>query len=86
MQIDVLDVETHQILARGYTGLKQFEKALEECLVALKLKPEELDIAVEAARAEAAAGKRAAALTRLEKLLENEPDHEAARKLHDELE
>jgi tetratricopeptide (TPR) repeat protein len=86
LQIDVLDVETHQILARGYTGLKQFDKSIEEWGIALKLKPDVLDVEVELARAEAAAGKKEAARTRLDKLLEREPDYDAAQKLRDELE
>jgi tetratricopeptide (TPR) repeat protein len=86
LQIDVVDVETHQILARGHAGLKQFDKSVEEWAVALKLKPDALDVEVELARAEAAAGKKESARTRLDKLLEREPDYDAAQKLRDELE
>ena len=52
----------------------------------LKLKPDDIDIEVELARAEAAAGRKDAAITRLDKLLEREPDSVAAQKLRLELE
>jgi len=84
--IDVQDVETHRLMAEGYTGLKQFGKAVDEWSVALKLKPDDIDIEVELARAEAAAGRKDAAITRLDKLLEREPDSVAAQKLRLELE
>jgi tetratricopeptide (TPR) repeat protein len=86
LQIDVMDVETHQILARGYAGLKQFDKAVEEWEVAVKLKPDAAEIEVELARAEAAAGRKDDARTRLDKLIDREPDNAAAQKLRDELE
>ncbi len=85
LYIDVQDVETHRLLAEGYGGLKEFAKSVEEWAVALKLKPDALDIEVELARAEAAAGKKEAALERLEKLLEREPDYEPAMKLRNQL-
>ena len=61
-------------------------KAAAEWSVALKLKPEDIDIEVELARAEAAAGNKDAAMTRLDKLLEREPDSAAAQSLRLELE
>jgi tetratricopeptide (TPR) repeat protein len=84
--IDVQDVDTHRLLAEGYVGLKQFDKAIDEWTVALKLKPDDVDIEVELARAEAAAGKKEAAITRLDKLLEREPDSAPAQRLRLELE
>ncbi|MGE5192276.1 MAG: tetratricopeptide repeat protein [Deltaproteobacteria bacterium] len=86
LYIDVMDVETHQILARGHAGLKHFDKSVEEWGMALRLKPEAGDVEIELARAEAAAGRKEAARSRLDKLLEREPDNEAAQKLRDELE
>ncbi len=86
LYIDVLDVETHRISAQSHAGLKQFAKAAEEWSIALKLKPDASDIEVELARAEAADGKKKAALTRLEKLLEREPDYAPAMKLRNQLE
>ena len=86
LNIDVQDVETHRILAEGYGGLKDFAKSVDEWTVALKLKPDALDIEVELARAEAAAGKKDAALERLEKLIDREPDYEPALKLRRQLE
>jgi tetratricopeptide (TPR) repeat protein len=86
LYIDVLDIETHRVLAQGYSGLKQFDKAVDEWTTALALKPDAIDVEVEVARAEAAAGKKQAALSRLEKLLEREPAYAPAHKLRDEIE
>jgi tetratricopeptide (TPR) repeat protein len=86
LHIDVQDVETHRFLAEALGGLKDFAKAVEEWTVALKLKPDSPDIEVELARAEAASGKREAALERLEKLIDREPDYEPALKLRSQLE
>ena len=41
LQIDVLNVETHCILAHGYAGLKQYTQSVDEWTIALKLKPGE---------------------------------------------
>lgn len=86
LYIDVLDVDTHKIMAQSHAGLKQYDKAVEEWAIALKVKPDALDVEVELARAEAAAGKKAAALKRLEKLLDREPDYAPAMKLRNQLE
>jgi Tfp pilus assembly protein PilF len=85
LHIDVADVETHKILAAGYAGLKEFSRAAEEWSVALKLKPDALDVEVELARAEAAAGNPEAALKRLNDLLDRDPQNERAIKLRSEL-
>jgi tetratricopeptide (TPR) repeat protein len=50
LHIDVLNVETHRILALAYTGLKQFSEATDEWSVALQLKPGEQDFEVELSR------------------------------------
>jgi tetratricopeptide (TPR) repeat protein len=50
LQIDVLNVETHRILALGYTGLKQYARAADEWSVALELKPGEQEFEIELAR------------------------------------
>ncbi len=50
LQIDVLNVETHRILALGYAGLKQYEQAISELTVALELKPGEREFENELAR------------------------------------
>jgi tetratricopeptide (TPR) repeat protein len=86
LYIDVLDVETHRILARAYAGQKEFDKAMAEWSVALELKPGTTEIAIELARAEAAAGKKDAALKRLKKILDREADNAEAQKALDELE
>jgi len=50
LQIDVLNVETHRILATAYTGLKQYDQAAREWSVALELKPSEQEFETELAR------------------------------------
>jgi Tfp pilus assembly protein PilF len=50
LHIDVLDVETHRILAQAYAGLKQFSEAADEWSVALQLKPGEPDFEIELSR------------------------------------
>ena len=84
--IDVLDVETHRILAKAYAGQKDYVKAIDEWSVALQIKPGASDVEVELARAEAAAGRKDAALKRLRKLLDRVPDNADAVRLRDELE
>ena len=51
LHIDVLDAETHRILALGYAGLEQFAQAADEWSVALQLKPDKLEFEVELSRA-----------------------------------
>ena len=86
LYVDVMDVETHRILARAQGELKEFGKAAKEWSVALELKPDSAEIAVELARAEAADGKKEAARSRLKKLLDRHPDFEPAIELKEELE
>jgi tetratricopeptide (TPR) repeat protein len=86
LHIDVMDVETHRILAQAYAGQKDFAKAADEWSVALQIKPGASDVEVELARAEAAAGKKESALKRLRKLLDREADNADAIRLRDELE
>ncbi|MSR58242.1 MAG: tetratricopeptide repeat protein [Planctomycetaceae bacterium] len=85
LQIDVLDVETHRLLAQAYTGLGQHNQAVDEWSVAVELKPGDSDLVVELARAEAAAGNKPAAVKRLSALLESKPDFAPAQALLDEL-
>jgi tetratricopeptide (TPR) repeat protein len=84
--IDVLDIETHRILAKAYVGLKDYDKAVDEWSVALQIKPGASDIEVDLARAEASAGRKDAALIRLNKLLQRDVDNADALRLRDELE
>jgi tetratricopeptide (TPR) repeat protein len=50
LHIDVLNIETHRILALGYAGLKQYTQAVDEWSVALQLKPDEPEFDVELSR------------------------------------
>lgn len=85
LHIDVMDTETHRLLARGYAGLGRHDKAIEEWSVALELDPEHVETEVELARAEATAGQKAKAIQRLESLLERFSNVESAKKLLREL-
>ena len=82
---DVLDVETHRMLAEAHWGLKQHQRAAEEYEVALELKPKDADLMYGLAKAQIADGKKAAARKTLEALLEEQPDHDDAKKLLEEL-
>jgi tetratricopeptide (TPR) repeat protein len=85
LEIDVLDVATHRLLAQSYAGLSQFADAAEEWRVALEIKPDDAGLLVELARAEAAAGRLDAARERLQKLLHSRPEFAPAKKLLEEL-
>ena len=50
LHIDVLDVETHRILAQGYAGLKHYAQAADVWSVALQLKPREQEFEAELSR------------------------------------
>jgi tetratricopeptide (TPR) repeat protein len=84
LYVDVLDVDTHRILAQAFAGLGQFPKAIEEWSVAAELKPDDPALIVDLARAERAAGRNEAAIARLKTLLEQKPDVTEAKKLLDE--
>lgn len=85
LYVDVMDVETHKFLAQAYEGLEQPAKALQELQVAAEIKPDDNDLAVEVAKAEIAAGKKAEAKTRLEALLKKSPNHAVANRLMKEI-
>ncbi|MFN0055018.1 MAG: tetratricopeptide repeat protein [Planctomycetales bacterium] len=78
LHIDVLDVDTHCLLAKGYAGLARHDQAAAEWTVALELKPDDPKLTVELAQSEAAAGHTQAAEKRLRTLLEQHPDFEPA--------
>jgi cellulose synthase operon protein C len=84
LHIDVLDLDTHRLLARAYAELKQSDRAVFEWSMACELKPDNLDLAVELARAEAAAGKQEAAAARIDAILEKDPAFAPALKLKEE--
>jgi cellulose synthase operon protein C len=47
LQVDVLDVEIHRTLARGFRGLQDLPAAIAEYDVALQLKPDDVSLQVE---------------------------------------
>lgn len=85
LQVDVLDVDVHRMLGRSYLRLDQPKRAVREFAVALQLKPQDDDLELALARAYLAAGNKAEARSRLERLLKRHPDHADAKKLLTEL-
>jgi Tfp pilus assembly protein PilF len=85
LHIDVMDVETHRLLAKGWAGLDRHDKAAAEWSVALELKPDDPDLTVELAQSEFKSGRPEAALTRLKALQARHPDFKPAQKLIDSL-
>ena len=85
LHVDVMDAEIHHILAKAYTQTKQPTNALFEWEVAVELKPNEATWIVELARAEAAQNKKPAAIARLKKLLDKQPEFAPAKQMLQEL-
>jgi cellulose synthase operon protein C len=85
LHIDVLDVDTHRLLAEGYVGLARHDKGADEWGVAAELKPDDPELALTAARAEMAAGRKEAARERLKALVARKPGYDPARTLLEEL-
>ncbi|HVV98960.1 MAG TPA: tetratricopeptide repeat protein, partial [Planctomycetaceae bacterium] len=81
LQIDVLDVKMHSLLADAYTALKDPSHAADEAGVAAEIKPKDVDLALAAAKAEIAADRKAAAETRLRGLIKTDPGNTEAQKL-----
>ena len=85
LYVDVMDIETHRLLASAYAGLGRNDKAVDEWSVAVEIKPDDPELVVSAAHGEIAAGRKEAARKRLEALHEKTPDFAPAKKLLDEL-
>lgn len=86
LHIDVMNVETHEILAEALGGLGQLSEAVKEWEIATEIKPKEARLVVDLSRALKAAGRQTEAIERLKALLEVDPGHEPASKLLKELE
>lgn len=85
LQIDVLDAEIHQLLARGFSREKNFAAAVTEWDVTCQLQPGQPDFEVEHARALRDVGRTEDARERVQKVLDKNPDHRAARELAKDL-
>lgn len=85
LYVDVLDVDTHRLLAEGYAGLARHDKAADEWGVALELKPDDPELIVNTSRAELAAGRKETARDRLKALLDRKPEYAPAKVLLEEL-
>jgi tetratricopeptide (TPR) repeat protein len=81
LHIDVLDADTHRLLAEGHRGLKQFDRAVREFGVALELKPGDSELELALAETHLSAGQKDEAKAVLERLLDREPDNTAAQEL-----
>ena len=86
LYIDVMDAETHRMLARAHEGLKNAKQAIPEYEVALQLAPATAEAELGLARCYIQEKQPAKARTVLETLLEREPNHEEAQALLDRVE
>lgn len=86
LEIDVVDVDTHRMLAQAYAFTGQPEKSVAEWATAAELKPDDLDLVLSLAQAEAAAGRKEAAIRRLDELITKHSEFAPARKLRKTLE
>ncbi len=85
LQIDVMNADTHEIIARAYAALGRKAEAVKEWERATECKPKDGELVVELARALAADGRKPEALDRLKKLLADDAKNESAAKLLKEL-
>ncbi|MCY2968600.1 MAG: tetratricopeptide repeat protein [Planctomycetota bacterium] len=85
LQIDVMNADTHEIIARAYAALGRKAEAVKEWERATECKPKDGELVVELARALAADGRKPEALDRLKKLLADDAKNEPAAKLLKEL-
>ncbi len=81
LHIDVLDAETHRILAEAHRGLGQLRQAIDEYRVSLEIEPGNNRLELALAQTHLAAGQNAEAKSRLENILKRDPDHAEARTL-----
>ena len=85
LQVDVLDAETHKLLAQAYAANKQLAKAADEWDVASQIDPKDVASQIAAIRAYQTAGQPEIAKLRLEKLAKLQPKNEDVKKLQAEM-
>lgn len=85
LEIDVMNPETHEILARALGELGQFDRAAREWGTAAECQPKEPRYRVEQARALGKAGRPAEGVAVLQELLKTQPGHTPAQQLLEEL-
>ncbi|MFM8583916.1 MAG: tetratricopeptide repeat protein, partial [Planctomycetaceae bacterium] len=86
LEIDVMNGETHQLLARACSAQGKPAEAVEAWRDAVECQPKETGLVLELARAQRDAGDRDGARATLEKLPPDSPQAEQARSLRQELE
>jgi tetratricopeptide (TPR) repeat protein len=81
LQIDVLDVATHRLLAEAYRELKDYKKSVREYEVALQLKPADAALQTGLAKTHIAAGAKEKAKSLLDAVLKADPQNAEAKSL-----
>ena len=84
LQVDVLDAETHKMLAQAYRATEKHAKAAEEWDVASQVDTKDLSSHIEAMRSLHAAGQGDVARFRLEAFQKKHPTNSDAKKLAEE--
>jgi tetratricopeptide (TPR) repeat protein len=85
LYVDVMDARTHRMLGDAHTGLKEHAKALREFEVALQITPRDTQIELKLVKSLRANGKTDEAKTRLQQLVEKNPEFRAAKELLESL-
>ena len=85
LQIDVLHIGTHVMLAEAYRELKDYKKSVREYTVALQLKPDDAAMQVGLAKTHIAAGDKDKAKTTLDAVLKADPENMEAKTLREKL-
>jgi len=85
LQIDVLDLGTHRMLAEAYRELKDYKKSVREYEVALQLKPADAALQVGLAKTHIAAGDKDKAKALLDAVLKADPQRADAKTLRETL-
>ncbi len=85
LEIDVMNPETHEILAQSLGELGEFDRAAREWGTAAEIQPKEPRFRVEQARALGKAGRPGDGVKVLQELLKTTPGHKPAQQLLEEL-
>ena len=85
LHIDVLDADIHRLLGESLRGLKHYDRAIAELETALELKPKDADLQVSLAETFLLADRKTDAKKLVDEVLKQKPEHEAAKKLNEQL-
>ncbi len=85
LHIDVLDADVHRLLGESLRGLKHYDRAIAELETALELQPKDADLQVSLAETFLSADRKPDAKKLVDEVLKQKPDHQAAKKLNEQL-